>query len=430
MSTQDASNETANGHGEPKASSMFPWIVWGIGAAFFCFGFFLRVAPSVMVTELMRDFAVGGALVGNLSAFYFYAYAGMQVPMGVLLDRWPGRVLTTAIAVCATGCLVFALAPTLYVAYAGRFLIGAGAASAWIGSLKMISLWFPTNRFARVSGLTIMLGMAGGVGGQAPLAAIVDVAGWRETMMSGAAFGALLAVIAWFVLWRRESSPTAGGDPTGSLFHRLAGVARTPQTWIIALIIAAVTVPLLAVVGLWGVPYLMVAYGLERPIAAASTSLFLIGWGLGAPTLGWLSDRLRRRKMPMLIGSAVCFAAMLSVIYVPGVTLPMAQVLLFVSGFAGSAAVIAYATARENNRSDAVGATMGTVNLVTMTLSALSQPLIGWLLDLNWDGRLEAGARVYSLAAYHAAFTTLIACAIVAVIAALFTRETYCRPLV
>ena len=168
------------------APSLFPWIVWGIGAVFFCFGFFLRVAPSVMEAELMRDFAIGAAVLGNLSAFYFYAYAGLQIPLGALLDRWPEKVLAAGMVVCAAGCLLFGVADDVTLAYAGRFLIGAGAASAWIGTVKLISMWFPSNRFARLNGLTAMLGMAGAVGAQAPLALVVEAAGWRGTMTAGA----------------------------------------------------------------------------------------------------------------------------------------------------------------------------------------------------------------------------------------------------
>ena len=410
--------------------SFLPWIVWGIGALFFCFGFFLRLAPSVMEADLMRDLAIGAAVLGNLSAFYFYAYAGLQIPLGALLDRWPEKVLPAGMAVCAAGCLLFGIAHDVTLAYAGRFLIGAGAASAWIGTVKLISMWFPSNRFARVNGLTAMLGMVGGIGAQAPLALVVEVAGWRGTMTAGAGFAAALAVVAWLVLGRntgaaRQETPGTGGT---QFLRHLGGVVRTPQTWAAALVVAMGSFPVLVFVGLWGVPYLMAAHGLERPLAAASTSIYLVGFGIGAPLLGWLSDRIGRRRSPMLIGTVAAFIALLALIYVPGLPLAAVQALLFVSGFAGSSCLVSYAVARENNRPDAAGAMAGTVNMTAMTLSALGQPFVGWILDLEWDGRMAAGAPVYSPEAYHTAFLCLALSGAVAVAAALATRETHCRP--
>jgi MFS family permease len=149
-----------------------PWFMWSLGALFFCYAFFQRVAPSVLVSDLMRDFGVGAAVLGNLSAFYFYAYAGMQLPLGVLVDNWgPRRILAGGALVCGLGTLMFATADTLGPAYLGRLLIGAGAGFAFVATMKLAGTWFPPRRFALMSGLTGMMGMAGAVAGQAPMAA-------------------------------------------------------------------------------------------------------------------------------------------------------------------------------------------------------------------------------------------------------------------
>ena len=151
------------------------WLIWLMAALFYCYGFFQRVAPSVMVSELMRDFAVGGAVMGTLSAFYFYAYAGLQVPIGVMIDRFgPKRMLIAAGVLCAAGSVSFALAPGIGPAYVGRALIGAGAGCTWVSALKLAGNWFPAARFGMLTGMTLAFGMAGAVGGQAPLALAVE----------------------------------------------------------------------------------------------------------------------------------------------------------------------------------------------------------------------------------------------------------------
>ncbi|MCW9045636.1 MAG: MFS transporter, partial [Alphaproteobacteria bacterium] len=146
----------------PFQAKALPWLFWVLAASFYCYGFFHRVAPSVMVKELMADFAVSAAILGNLSAFYFYAYAGLQLPVGMLTDKFGARrVLAIAAVLCGVGSYLFATAETLPVAYLGRLLIGAGAGFSWVGALKVIAEWFPPHRFAMVSGMTLMLGMVG-----------------------------------------------------------------------------------------------------------------------------------------------------------------------------------------------------------------------------------------------------------------------------
>ena len=201
-----------NRHSEASSTPIAgirPWIVWSVGALFFCYAFFQRVAPSVMVADIMRDFAVTGAVLGNLSAFYFYAYAGLQIPVGVTIDRYgPRRVLTAAALLCGAGSLMFGLAPTIAIAYAGRLMVGAGAGFALIGTLKLCAIWFPPERFALVTGLTTMLGAFGAINGQAPLAAAISAYGWRATLVAAAALAVIIAGLVW-TLARDDTGPSA-----------------------------------------------------------------------------------------------------------------------------------------------------------------------------------------------------------------------------
>lgn len=415
---------------------LYPWLVWSGGAALFFYSFFQRVTPSVMVDDLMRDFAVGGAILGTLSAFYFYPYAALQIPLGLMLDRWgPRRLLTGAAALCAVGTVLFATADTLPAAYIGRALIGAGCAFGWIGSLTLVALWFPPERFAGVMGATSLIGMTGAVGGQAPLAAVVEAFGWRETLLAASVYGAVLAVFLWAVVRERPASagPLSSATqptPRTSVGRDVAELVRTPQIWAAGLVIATVGVPLMVFASLWGVPYMIAAHGLSRPAAAAGTSMILIGWGMGAASLGWLSDHLHRRRAPLLGGAILSFAAILVVIYVPGLPIWAVFVLLFANGFFGGSSPIGFAVCRENCRAAVSSTSMGIANAVTMAMSAVFQPVVGWLLDLAWEGRMVDGARVYSVHSYKVAFLSLAACAVVAVVAAYAIRETHCRRMV
>ena len=408
------------------------WLIWSLGA--FCFGyaFFLRVTPSVMVDELMRDFAVGGAMLGNLSAIYFYAYAGLQLPVGVMLDRWgPRRMLAAAITIAALGGALFASADTVALAYLGRLLVGAGCAVGFVGTLTLATQWFPPERFAFLTGMTMLVGMLGGVAGQGPLAAAVEALGWRETLWLAATLGAVLAASIWLVV--RDQPPGApaairGSSPGPDLLADLRAILSGSQNWVIALHAGATAAPMLAYGALWGVPHLGQAYGFSRPVAAASASLVLIGWAAGAPLAGWISDRLARRRPVLIVGALLSLLFWPALLYTPGLPREAAGCLLFAVGMTSGAMIVSYAVAREFAPARASGASIGLINMMSVGSGAIFQPVVGALLDANWDGTMQAGARVYSLAAYEMALLVMPACAAVGLITAFLVRETYGRP--
>lgn len=404
---------------------LLPLFGWATGALFFFYAWVLRVAPSVMVEELMRDFAVGAAVLGNLSAAYFYGYAGMQIPVGVLLDRFgPRRLMAAAALVCAGGCVLLGLGTTLAAAVAGRFLIGASAAFSLVGAMAVAGQWFRPERFAILSGLAMAAGMAGGVFGQAPLRVAVEASDWRTTTLLLSLGGIALSVAAWASV--RDRWRGAGG-----LGRALSGLATTlsyRQTWLIALAGLGTSAPLLGFAGLWGVPFLETAYGLPRTLAATLTSMLFVGWGVGAPLFGWLSDLIGRRKAPLLAGLALETAALAALIYVPGLPLAALAVLCFLVGFLGSAQIVCFALVKENFRPELSGTAIGFVNGMVTGAGALFQPLVGFLLDLVWTGKTVAGARVYVVEDYHLALASLIACCLAGFACLLAVRETYCRP--
>ena len=408
------------------------WLVWAVGGASFAYAFLQRVSPSVMVEDLMRDFAVSGAILGNLSAIYFYVYAGLQIPVGVALDNWgPRRMLTAAAVVAATGSVLLASADTLSIAYLGRLLVGVGCGVGFVGSLKIATHWFPPNRFAFVAGMSMLAGMAGGVIGQAPMAALVEAVGWRNALLVAGALAVALAAASWFIV--RDRPPGVGGDaetvPRRNVFADLKQVVARPQNWIVAFFGAAMSAPMLAYGGLWGVPHLMQTYGLDRPAAAGSASVLMLGWAAGAPLSGWISDRLGRRRLPMAVAAAISLVCWLVLLYVPGIPLSVAWVLLFAIGASSAGMVISYAVARESSPVKVSGAVTGFVNTATVGSGALMQPLVGWLLDISWDGTLVDGVRLYAAAAYDVALITMPACAAASFVSVWLIRETFCRPL-
>jgi MFS family permease len=409
--------------------------MWSLGALFYCYGFFQRVAPAVMIDAMMAEFAVGAAIAGMLSGLYFYSYAAMQIPIGLLLDRFgPRRMLTGFALVSCLGSVLFAMAEGVSAAYLGRGLVGLGAAVTWVGTLKLASLWFPPQRFAMVTGCTLAMGMAGAVGGQAPLAAAVALVGWRGTMWGAAAMAGVLALVLWLFVRdghgaRAESSGHgARAESSGhGLGQGLKRVLGNRQTYILGIYSLFMAAPMLAFAGLWGVPYLMQVHGLARSEAAFTTSSMLLAWGIASPLAGWISDCMGRRRPALITAAAFSLVLTVAALYAPGLSVGLRQVLLACVGAFASGFVLSFATGRENSPAWAGGAALGVINTASMSSGAIFQPLIGWLLDINWEGALEAGGRVYSVAAWEAAFVVLPICQVAALGAALMVRETFCR---
>ncbi|HUS97636.1 MAG TPA: MFS transporter, partial [Hyphomicrobiaceae bacterium] len=405
-------------------SSMLPLLAWLTGAMFFFYAWVLRVSPSVIVDDLMREFSVGGAVLGNLSALYFYGYSGMQIPAGVLLDRFgPRRLMTGSALLCGVGCVVFAMSPSFWGVALGRFVIGASAAFSLVSAMAVAGQWFPARRFALLSGLAMMLGMAGGIFGQAPVSLAVEAAGWRQTVLAMSVGGLIIAIAAWATVRDRPRAERVS-LPLAASLRRVLG---SRQTWLNAMSGLGGTGPILAFAGLWGVPFLSLAYGLERTAAAGIASTMILGFGIGAPLTGWLSDRMGRRK-PLLIGGlALCTVALAALIHLPSLPLWGVTGLCFLVGLGGSAQIVNFAAARESSPVQVSSTTIGVVNGLVTGAGALFQPLIGWLLDQAWNGQMAAGVRIYRVSDYQFALSALLAGTTIGLVCAISLRETYCR---
>jgi MFS family permease len=375
-------------------------IAWAIGSLFFLYGFMLRVSPSVMVDELMREFQVSALVLGNLSAIYFYVYAAVQIPIGIMMDRIGPRVLmSVASLLCALGCVLFASAESIWLAYVGRFFIGLGSAFSWVGVLTIIATSLPARNFAGFTGGGQLAGTSGAILGQAPLALVIEMAGWRFGLYGLGLLGVLLATGLWLTVQpvRRDAVSSV---PLRQSFRT---AASNPQTWLFALIGMSLTGPVLAFAGLWGVPWFAAVKDMPRSEAAPLLSTVFVGWLIGAPLTGWLSDKLQRRVLLLVCGTLISTLTIVGVLYVPDLSVRTIAALLFVGGIGGSVMILTFAAGRDHNPEYARGAALGIINTCVVASGALLQPLIGALLDLFWDGTVQNGIRVYSAQAYQQA---------------------------
>lgn len=425
-------------HTGNRAPAYLAWLSWGLGAAFYFSGFYQRVAPAVMTDQLMIDFGIGAAALGNLSAFYFYSYVAVQIPTGVLADVWgPRRILGTGAIVAALGALLFAGAPNILIANLGRLMVGASVGVAWVALLKLATHWFPPNRFALAAGLGLFVGLGGAVAAGVPLRFLVDHFGWRPVMRISGALTFLTGLLIWIIVRDDPGergysgyAPASEASPSGSLLAGLRTVLRFKNMWLLSIAPSGMVGPLLSFAGLWGVPFLSTHYGMSPSTSAAFTSTILVAWGVGGPVLGALSDRICRRKAVYLWGSLAGCCGWAVVLFVPALPLWALAGLFMLIGFATGAMVLGFAFVKESVPPGYAGTGAGVCNMGVMTGPMILQPLMGWVLDREWNGWMINGVRMYDLDAYRSAFLVMIACSIVAVALIALTTETYCRQMV
>jgi MFS family permease len=404
-------------------------IAFTLGTLFFCYAFVQRVSPSVMTDELMREFAVGGAALGSLSAFYFYTYASIQLPVGMLTDRFgPRKLMSFTAALCALASIAFALSDSLLMASIGRALIGGTVAFAFVGTLAIAGYWFRPAQYAMLAGLLQTAGMSGGIFGQAPLRQLVETIGWRSSMNVLAVVALALAILLFFLVPKRSGEQKQHGPQPG-IMQGLRAVTVNPQTWICSVIGFGMASSMLALGGLWGVPWLNSIHGYSKTEAAGITSMIFVGWAIFSPLFGWLSDRIGRRNIIQKTGAVIVLIALSALIYATPQNTGLLMLLMFVIGAGGSSMTVCFGSVRELNDINYSSTSLGLMNMCIVGSGAVMQPLIGWLLDLGWGGQLLDGARIYSADGYTWAFVSLLATNLAALVAGFFLRETWCRQL-
>jgi MFS family permease len=404
-------------------------IAFTLGTLYFGYAFVQRVSPSVMTAELMSDFAVGGAALGSLSAFYFYAYASIQLPVGMLTDHFgPRKLMSFAAALCALASVGFALSDSLLAASIGRALIGGTVAFAFVGTLAIAGYWFKPSQYALLAGLLQTVGMGGAIFGQAPLRHMVESIGWRDTINLLALLALLLAILL-FKLVPMRSSVQKQRAPGAGVMQGLKAVTTNSQTWICALIGFGMAGTMLAFGGLWGVPWLNTVHGYTTTEAAGITSMLFVGWAIFSPLAGWASDRVGRRNLILRLGSLTALLATACLIYLTPGNTAMLMALIFVIGAGGSSMTVCFGSVKELNDINYASTSLGLMNMCIVGAGAVMQPLIGWLLDSNWNGTMQAGARIYDAGGYSTAFFSLLVVNFAALAGAMLLRETHCRQL-
>jgi len=410
---------------------------WICAVIFLCYllVFFHRLCPAVIALDIQTTFDLSDTVLGVLGSAYFYPYALLQMPTGILADSWGSRkTVATSFLVAALGALLMGLAPSLGWAVLGRVLVGAGVATVFVCNFKLLSQWFCVPRFVIMGSLFMAVGGVGALSAGVPLAWLSGLMGWRATMVAVAGFTLLMAVVAYLVVRdepRRMGWPVlnqqlgqgrqAPGAPRAAeLWAGVKEVAGARRFWPPSFWAFCITGLAFAISGLWGGPYLMEVYGLSKAAAGGVLSTFALALLAGTPVLGALANRLGRK--PVLTAcSGLSVAVFLVFFLFPG-SLPLWLLyILFFAMCLGSVATgpLLATISKELFRIEIAGTSVGMVNLFPFLGAALLQIAMGWII--SWCKATAGGSAVL---AYKMMFLFALLVSAASLLFAWFLTET------
>jgi MFS family permease len=347
------------------------------------------------------------------------------------MDRYgPRRLLTIASLSCVLGSFLFAATKQLWIAEIGRFLIGFGSAFAFVGVLKLATIWLPSRYFAMFSGLATALGMLGAIAGNLVLTDLVSLIGWQETIYLSGVFGIAVALLIGLFVRDQDldRKKVVYNIDLPQVIHNLWSIMKSSQMWIAGIIGGLLYVSTSAFAELWGNPYLRVAHGFTPDQAAVAVSFIFAGWVVGGPLAGWISDTIKRRSLPLTINSLIAAALISVILFIPNLSTWDVYALLFIFGVFSGVQVTAFAIGREISSPQAAGSAIAFTNMVVMLSGVIFQPFIGYLLDFLGNGKMVNKVPVFTITDYQIALVIIpISLVISAVMSQYFLKETYCN---
>jgi sugar phosphate permease len=392
--------------------------------------FFHRLCPAVIALDMQEAFGVSGTLLGVLGSAYFYPYAIMQVPTGLLADSWgPRKTVSAFFLLAASGSVLMGVAPNLAMAMLGRILVGVGVSTVFVCNFKLLAEWFDTRQFVIMGGIFMAMGGVGALFSSAPLGWVSTLIGWRMTLVVVGLTTFIIAFLVYAFVRNRPSdvglpsirvAPAGGPERERSLLGGIKLVVGSGRFWPIAVWPFFAVGIAFALGGLWGGPYLIQVYGLSKTGAGGVLSMFAVALMVGSPFLSWIANRIGRK--PVLIGCSLLLIVVCGLFYsfTDRLTLPVLYLLFFFFSLAGAATgnVVA-AVSKELFPVAIAGTSVGTVNVFPFFGGALFQVVVGAILT-----RSGAVGRGYSLAGYQDMFLIYLLGAVISLVAAAFLKET------
>lgn len=416
-----------NEESQGKTGGGMAWWVWTLAVVFVVYLFSFQTGYSVVNQDVQADIGLSIAQVSTIAAVYTWAFAICQFFGGALLDRLgAGKVLPISIALVTLGIFVFANAKSYEMLLLSQVIVAIGSCTGFVGAGYIGGQWFGMAKFSFMFGLVQVMAALTSAFSVNLIGIGLDVMSWRTLFNSTAIFGIGLFVLG--LIYIRNPAPVVStgksgiGNFFGSVLKSLADVAKIGHVWVASLGGALSFGALLALGVVW-MPKLLMVQGLSESAAALGSSLLWLGLAAGSAVIPHWSDRIQRRKLPIIVGALVQLLALLCLIYMPGVAKPLALVLCFLLGFANAAHMLAFSTAADVVQPQQIGTSAAIVNGIMFILGGLLISRPGFRIGVA----IEQGMEPASLPLAQYATVPLTAACVGALLIAFLMRETYPR---
>lgn len=384
-------------------------VICTIAAFFYCYEFVLRIVPGILQGELSIRFGhISAAMFGQIAALYYFAYSPMQLPVGMLMDRFgPRRLLTIACACCCFGSYLFSFNTSLPMIGLGRFLVGFGSSFAFVGVLTLSTMWLPKELFSLFAGLMTTLGMLGNVYAEMKITHMVSQVGIDSVLWGSVMIGCILTFIIFIFVRNNQDYMQKHETSFKSFLKEVFAVCSSMKVWLVGVIGACLYTSLSVFGELWGQTYLEQAHHLTKIQSAHTMSMLFIGWAIGAPLTGFISDKMANRIMPLIIGAVGGLVTIYSVLYVQNLPYWVLNTLILFYGIFCSTEIIVFMMAKEVSGARISGTVFAVTNMIVTLFGAILQPLVGWILDIFGHRVLIDGHYFYQVADYQKALAVL-----------------------
>ncbi len=361
---------------------------WGLVALFFFYDYLLKFSVSILKPALMEDFKITPTDFGFIISMYMITYTVMQIPAGILIDRkGPRKIITFAAVICGLGCVLFSYADTTLLLLLGRAFIGLGASFSLVTCSKLAATWFNPNRFAFLFGFMVTIAFLGGMFGINISTLVINIYGWRNGMEIAGVVCIFMAAIMWFIIRDAPEtstlSPPIKNSSLKDVCLQLIHVTKDAQAWLSSIYAGLMFVPT-TILAFWGTAYLSETNNLSLELSGGLTSSIFVGWIVGSPAYGYISDQLGKRKLLMFVSALLTSFFSIILIFSAGLSYGTIATLMFLVGFCSSGFAIAFSALKENYSVSLVGAAMGFMNTINTLFEALSVIIVGTVIDMQF----------------------------------------------
>lgn len=368
-----------------KQNNLFRWIVFASALFTYVVMSSQRTAPGLITEQIMKDFNVSASTIGLLASVQFFVYTSLQIPMGILADRFgPNFFLVFGSILTGIGTIIYSFGEHSYIMFFARILTGIGDATIWVNLVLILSQWFTKEEFTRLIGVTAMTGSVGFLVATVPFSLLIDLLGWRTAFFSTGMLLCLCGVLLYFVLVKKPKGSlflinNTKRDSTWSLLGR---IFSNRQAWALFLCHFGIVGTYIGFIGSWAVPFGMNLYGMTRLETSQLILIGLVGALIGAPLSGLISSRLKMIKQPYIVVHLILLLSWFTfIIFRARPPFYVLIILFFVIGLAYGANALTFAAVRQSFPINEAGVASGFANTGGFLSAAILPSIFGIVLD-------------------------------------------------